>query len=824
MRKLILLCIIILSMTVSLVACRQDDLPGDTDNDETGDKVPGGTDEDVDEEYLNEVASYKEKAQSFDTEAFGEWKIDFSNNFDDPDFYPDSGVHPRVEFHASDIDAIWSNTKNINNRAIYSQYLSLSNRSVTGELKGVEGDNISSSFSVLAAIEAQAFRYVMTKDELYGYKAIYAIKNAILTADASATGDTYRGYGQVMYIAACVYDWCYDLLTEEDKAQIINGVINKLGVRMEVGAPPSKEGAIAHHTVECQILRNWLSFAIAVYDERPEIYDYVMGRLLYDIVPAQNYMMSSGMHWEGAYYGPFRATYLMDAQILTSAMSDKEIQLFDPVSLHNVCNTFIDYLLPGLGNDTARVFEIGDQAGSPVGSLSDYYSMSFFAGNYFGDPSLAAFASMRYEKGDNLVTYLDYTYISPTRYLIINDPDLNKSDYYEGRPLVNATEYPSTSIFSRSSWSDPNAVAVYMNAPEYFSSSHSHMDCGSFQIYYKGMLASDSGYYDGYGTKHHNAYCIQTVSSNSLLIYNHDLADSLGGQIKYYSGGQTLTDSSRRRCAKTLDEALASSSMNQSTVVGKSYSASDTEYKYSYLATDMTNAYDEETVDEVTRHMLSVMTGDEECPMVFVTFDRITSVDASYKKTYLLHSQVMPEITEDGYIIITNDKGSNGGKLIVQSLITDVDVNTFGGDGTEYTVNGTAHIPTNYNHNDPDYRIELSPKEAALTDYLLTVMYVTDANNDSSAVAAVEINTDNVAGAVIFNRVLAFTKYENEYDDTLEFEVCSEGEYEYYVAGVTDGHWKISVNGVVVDTLNVENGSGILTFTAEAGNVKLEKI
>ena len=91
---------------------------------------------------------------------------------------------------------------------------------------------------------------------------------------------------------------------------------------MEVGCPPAKVGAIAHHTVECQILRSYLSFAIATYDEYPEIYEYVAGRLYSDIVPAQNFMLATGKHWEGAYYAPFRYCNLLDAQNLMLAMSE----------------------------------------------------------------------------------------------------------------------------------------------------------------------------------------------------------------------------------------------------------------------------------------------------------------------------------------------------------------------------------------------------------------------------------------------------------------------------------------------------------------------
>ena len=77
---------------------------------------------------------------------------------------------------------------------------------------------------------------------------------------------------------------------------------------------------------------------------------------------------------------------------------------------------------------------------------------------------------------------------------------------------------------------------------------------------------------------------------------------------------------------------------------------------------DMTNAYDAVTVDEVTRYMFAVATNDRNRPLVFVTFDRITSDDASYRKSALIHMQEEPVITDDGFAIITNTKGDNNGK------------------------------------------------------------------------------------------------------------------------------------------------------------------
>ena len=235
----------------------------------------------TDSNIQERIGYFKSLAAAFNDEVFGSEIGDlFASPFAHPPVYPTRGKHPRVMVSDHSIEKIKSNLTKPQNKSAYEAYVSYTEKEMTGEYSG-------STFELLTAIEAKAFRYLLTGEQLYGYQAIYNIKNAILTAEHIEI-DPYRAYGLTMYVAACVYDWCYDLLTELDRDQIIRGTVNLLGKRMEVGCPPKKEGAIAHHTVECQILRSYLSLAIATYDERPDIYEFVAGRLYNDIVPVSS--------------------------------------------------------------------------------------------------------------------------------------------------------------------------------------------------------------------------------------------------------------------------------------------------------------------------------------------------------------------------------------------------------------------------------------------------------------------------------------------------------------------------------------------------------
>ena len=761
---------------------------------------------------LSSIEGIKELNNSFDTSVFGGYETlnTFVSHFPHPPVYPTKDKHPRVMVSSHNIDKIRQNLEKPQNDSAYRSYLEYYKKEMTGEYSG-------NTFELLTRIEAKAFRYLMTGEELYGYQAIYNIKNAILTAEHIEI-DPYRAYGLTMYVAACVYDWCYPLLTDKDKSEIVRGAINLLGKRMEVGCPPAKEGAIAHHTVECQILRSYLSLGIATYDEYPEIYEFVAGRLYNDIVPAQNFMLGSEKHWEGAYYAPFRFCNLLDAQYLILAMSEGKAEMFNADSLYTVANTFMDFTLPGLTYDRIHVFEMGDVAAS---TFIDYFSSCFFASNMFADARLKGFSYNHFHHATDFDKTIDNTYVSPIRYLIINDPDVEPTDPFEGRELVKMTKFPGSAIFARSAWNDKNAAAVYMTMPEFYSASHSHAEAGSFQIYYKGMLASDSGYYTTHGIGHHAAYTRQTISSNSILVYNPGFIVEGGWRDHVYSGGQSLRQDITRIIAPyTLESAMECASMNQLTVLGK---ACDTRggYRFSYIAADMTKAYDEETVEEVTRHMLSVMTDDAAHPMVFVTFDRITAVKSHFKKTALLHSKSAPTVTDDGFVIITNTKDGNNGRLVAQSLLTDMSVSVFGdGNGAEYTIQDTVFKPRSYDYSDPDYRIELSPKSPSKTDLILTVMYVTDADNSESPVKATDISTDTLAGACLFGRAILFGKSPELIKESFEIDIPKAcGKVDVLVAGVAHGKWQVGEKIV-----EVKSDEGILSFTTTESHTVITPI
>ncbi|MBQ0102004.1 MAG: hypothetical protein KBT31_04330 [Firmicutes bacterium] len=824
MKKLLLLTLLILTAAF-VFGCSNGDKPSDvTTAGDTGEvtTAEGTTGEIISDKEANMSKNDRDKAASmrnlnatkFSNKDFGSdirLRL-FKSSWNEPSVTPTANQHPRVLVGANSVDELKAKFESLKGTAIYDEFISLSSK--VNVTDACDGDLL--SWEDMQRIEAMALRYVLTDNTMYAQRAIYAIKNTILRINADADFDPYRTYGLTMYVAALVYDWCYDELTENDKIQIVHGVLNNLASKMEIGCPPSKGNVISHHTMECQLQKNYLAFAIAVYDEHPEIYDYVAGRIFDELVPAQNFMIQSGAFWEGSCYGPFRVSNLLWAQILMSKMTDGKCELYNSDDLHSVVASFPYYML---FDSKEAFFQIGDQ--TTANDSRDYYTAAFLGAALFDDPNFYTLAARNLIKEDGaLKDHEDYVWITPTTFMALYNPTTAKSStsFHDGYNLVNILQYPKSAVFARSKWNNTDGFfATYMTMNEFYSSSHSHMDAGSFEIYYKGLLASESGAYDGYGSTHHFGYTYQTVSTNSILVYNPTMASrTVDGRLRY-SGGQSVSFESRRICPANLTEAKNASVNWGATIFGKKADSTADSYHFSYLAGDMTGHYDTSTVDSVVRHMLSVATGNADNPLVFLTYDKIDAKNASYKKTVLLHSHTLPKVSGN-YVTIDNGKG----KLIAQTLLTKTTATVLAPEPnstpeavTKLSAKSAYKVGINYINPSSlsgvrgiDYRVDFCPVKESKSDHILNVMYVTDSSNTAKPVQAKEIKTSDFEGMTIFNVTAVFAKNTNAFDGTASF---TAGGSDVFVCGLKAGSWKVTVGGNTT-TVTVNEGDGMLNI------------
>ena len=734
-----------------------------------------------------------------------------------PPFAPKAGQHPRVLFNAGDLAGIRKAINDPKNAVAVALFRDAVEKPTDGDFGVAEKRNdkfYNFKELVLKDILSLALDYAANGDRLSGYRAIYALKNALKTMDfRDIGGDQCRQFGFVMFTAACVYDWCYDLLTETDKTQIVAGVQHKVcegenerGAKMEVGFPPSGQGAISGHGTELQILRDYLSFAIAIADEYPGWWDFVGGRFYSEYVPVRREFYRAGLYPQGtSLYIQIRYSADLFAALLVKAAFG--VIPYDENDMKRVARSVYGYELPA-----GWAFASGDDHTTDKRFIN-LGLISLLSSHLFRDETVRA--QLEYFKS-NFTDFGDYFTSggSVALYLICSSSGVTAApDRHKDLPLLQFNGGWLGQIIARNGW-DEKQAAVLMKIGVRSAANHEHNDAGQFQIFYRTMLAGDTGSYDKYGDPHHYWYHQATVAHNSLLIRNPALAGSDRG---YYSGGQTHK-------WETHDFSVWQNDREHKTgtVTGVCYGYADalqTKPTYAYLAGDITPAYDESTVSEVTRRFLSVFdTGNPDVPLFFFVFDRITAIDPFFKKTFLLHTKTEP--TVEGHTVT---EISGEGKLVLQSVFGCDLIEKIGGTGKNYVVNGEQLAPCKGGDDGFWGRVEISPTPGRATDDLLNVLFVTDAGK-TPAWKAAPIETDVAAGAVIGDVAALFVRNADRRAEPFSVSLAGEGEYTVYLAGVAAGNWSVTLDGVAVASATAAEDGGLLVFRAPAGDLSLSRV
>ena len=707
----------------------------------------------------------------------------------------------------------------------------------------------------LDIIQAKALAYLIDGNECYGYQAILYMKNFLLSLNIVSQSDQYRQYGQVMFTAALVYDWCYDLLTETDKNQLIAGVEyricrmeNSSGLAMEVGFPPSGLDSVSEHGSEHQILRDYLSFAVAIYDELPSWWNYIGGRVYNDHAVVRNYLYQSGVLQQGTgYFNTRHGADLAADWILTVATGSSP---FDEC-MHSVTRNMLGYEVAAY-----KLLRDGDTTGSnyyydmsATVKTHGYYSLHvasvYIAAYLYEDSGLLAQANFilgdRYF-GSSSYVQSDPADLSPALFVALRglSNTTPAEDRHEGMPLIQYNGHTMGQYIIRNRWSDEgDAAIVLMRIKQLNTGCHEHEDSGTFEIYYKGMLSSGGGVYASYystGIDHTEHFYNKTISKNGLIVYNPSIWDysSDTETVKWYSGGQIT-----QITPKNFNELMLPKHVKAS-VTGRQHAyigGDETNPLYAYIAGDITKAYNQNTVNYVGRRMLTVYTGNADFPMAFFVYDDVESDDASYEKRFLLQitSPNAPTVDSTNMTITTEHER---GRLVLTSLSDNVAFRECGGrvydsegnydpvNSRNYLINGVQCYSSTANKLDDGHwgRVEIYSTANAQRVEFMNVLYVTDKGQTKAAPAITKISGSGVTGGVFGDVAAVFATSRTRANTSLTFTVSGSGNVNYYVSGVAAGDWSITVGGVSYGTATATEEGGLITFTAPAGSVVITPV
>ena len=747
------------------------------------------------------------KAQSTSTV---EWKVIDGISIPIP-----PAVHPRLYLQKEDIPDLKQRFNNPQLKKTLDQLIKMSQESDKDDGKVKTWREYVKQRGVTVQSELNAAKYLTDKNPELGRKAITDILKKMKESDWPDVQDIARAAGRLMVSGAIVYDWCHDLITESEKQEFITEFI-RLAKMLECGYPPVKQTSVTGHSSEWMIMRDLLSASIAIYDEFPEMYELTAKRIFKEHIPVRDWFYSGKAYHQGTSYNRVRYSADLFATWIFDRMGAGNV--FNPdqgeIPYLWIYSRQADGQFLGSGDvnysrkDLASLALPGLLAGS-------YYKNEYFNYEYKQRPNI-----------DGIDLFFEFLWKDTT--LGVKKPDDLSLTRYFGKPFGW--------MIARTGWG-ANSVIAEMKINEYNFLNHQHHDAGSFQIYYKGPLAIDSGMYQGssggYNSPHNKNYFKRTIAHNSLLIYDpNEKFSSSGyggsGKTPYVAndGGQRLPGNGWNPPQHLED--LLNKDYKTGEILANDFGPDNITPDYSYLKGDITEAYSDK-VKEVKRSFTFLNLQNTKTPAALIVFDKIVSKDKSFKKFWLLHSIEEPKIKGNTFEISRTLNGDSG-KLITSTILPsadDLEIKSIGGKGKEFWVFGENY--PNEPTGRPDvanergaWRVEVSPKTAKETDYFLNVIQITD-NKNKTPLQVSKIEGNKIIGVQIEDRIVTYSNTSELLDTSFSFTFDGKGDFKILVTDLKLGDWKITKDGKTVMSKKVKEANNTIYFEGEKGTYTFVK-
>jgi len=642
------------------------------------------------------------------------------------------------------------------------------------------------------------------------------------TTKAEGYEDNTNTYEAILG-GALVYDWCYALLTDNQKQDLMTGM-KKVCLLGEYGLPgTSKVQFLSGHYGECAPTI-YMAMGIAMYDEDPSFFDYEYTEQVTKFAPSRNPMYKAGTHHQGAQYIHVRYTN----ELLQHFMLDK---------------LGISPYVKEITNDVYRaIYDIipqrTDMDGMPEGDGHNrlemgYSELFYLAANMSKDPVLQTVSGKFLPNGKH----------QSARLFIYHNADIATKPM-DSLCLSRFFPSPSGIMIARTKWDidktdfASNAMIVLMNMKEYNAQNHTHLDAGHFGIFYKGHLALDAGIYqgkdpqNGWAKLNYTNYYARTVAHNSLLVLDPNeplpVSWSKSAIVKARDGGQFFFSDHAWDNSKDMFEAGKSSEILAEEI------APGLQPDYSYLKGDIANAYNvpkfiavyPPKVETVRRSFVFLDHKSADIPGTLIVLDKVVSTNATFKKTWLLHSQNEPTIAGNTITAVNTNKGRNG-KLLTTVLLPEAanrTIEKIGGPGKEYLADGTNWGSVTQ-EDAGCWRIELSPVKNSLSDNFLNVIQAMDAgyNPLKQPVSSVYSENGEYVAILVKHRIVTEQLALGKNDKEIKFTLGDKNTtYKVLVTDLSAGTWKVTT-AAGVKKFTVTEGIGTLYVESRGGKFLIIK-
>ena len=288
--------------------------------------------------------------------------------------------HPRILLQKKDIPSVRERMKRPEAQETLERMRQIAVPLTPGEKQRInwkKSDSWMQMRGVTMQSELDALSYLLDGDIKAGRRAVVAMLDTLKRARFGTENDMTRPCGEMMFVGALVYDWCFPLLTESQKKEYVGQII-RCAEMMECGWPFRKGLYICGHYSEKMIMRDFLAAGLAIYDEYPKMLEETMDLLEDKFFPGRNYVFQgSGSHQGTAYISPRLIGDFSCQWLLEKAGAG---QVFDEC----LGTVIYDMIYRRFGN--GLILPAGDSYNY---DNPDYSNISMLSSSYFKDPYIA---------------------------------------------------------------------------------------------------------------------------------------------------------------------------------------------------------------------------------------------------------------------------------------------------------------------------------------------------------------------------------------------------------------------------------------------------
>ena len=787
-----------------------------------------------------------------------------SNPYSTPSWNPGSTAHPRVMFTSADIPKIKANLADSSQNSQAAYYLlsivndssMLNTVSLSSSIDSNLGTN--ADFKYEGKIEALALFYALyanDSDPANVATAEYCAEVAINRMQEylnqyktnTSNGMAYRNIGCMVFHASEVFDWCYNYsgFTQAKKDTMISSIetlAKKLDIWNSSANAPSSEGPITGHGSENQLLRDFLAFGIATAghttsggSSRNDIYNAVMGRIQAQYVAPRNDIYRSGTVHQGSEYGWYRFYYDLYAEKLYETAASQSANapktLFNTDLMKEVCWSMIysrradgRFFVEGDNKHTDYYYYNNFNRQTPK-FAGDLFGNEYFKGEYrrtTGSENSASDLTSNVFAANS--SFNDNRSFNTVQWLIMNDPSVPFTTDRKSLPKSRYFGSPIGKIYATTNWTyksaknatfDSDSVSCEMKIGERYSGNHDHLDAGTFQLFYRGLLTGEYGAEGDYGSAYDGNYYKRTVAHNAITINNNSVGFNydLGTFTTLYNDGGQLGGAETENISSWQNNAP----YKRASVVNHAIADDNS---YSYIKGDITPAYGSKAT-EVARSMAFLPVSTSRA--VMVVYDKVRA-SGNYAMRSLLHLATEPTITNNSKIVSDNTNSlaySNGtvtysGRLTVNTLLPASATMTKRTAGY-VAPSGKTYTPEKA---DSKYEPEWGYVEIASNDvsnntaYFLNVLNVSESGTAVTDATLIGTQSDTFVGAKTgLNQVVMFA---NTGVGSLpvngeggSFTIADGEDMDLFIFGLGAGAWAVKKDGRFVksDTVTAEGGA-----------------